>query len=183
MKKVERAIVFDLDGTIVDLYSVFNWLEKLRSYDVTPYNAAKPIYNAKELIPLIVELKNHGFRIIVTSWLSKGSTPEYDVATRKAKREWLEKYGFPYDEIHLVKYGTPKAKCTRGKADFQILVDDTAEVRASWTLGPTIDATKNIMDALSALIKDLEIFAEQEKKESTDKFEQAKNTFNEVNKK
>lgn len=178
-----KMIVFDLDGTLANLYKVNNWLEKLRALDPSPYADAAPIYSMVAINRLITSLKAAGFRIAVTSWLSKESTPEYDAATRKAKREWLEKYSFPYDEIHLVKYGTPKAKCTRGKADFQILVDDNAEVRASWTLGPTIDATKNIMDALSALIKDLENFAEQEKKESADKFKQAKNIFDEVNKK
>ena len=152
MINAKKAIVFDLDGTLVDLYSVPEWLEKLRSYDASPYSVAKPLYDAEELIPLITKLKDRGFRIIITSWLSKESTPEYDAATRKAKRDWLAKYGFPYDEIHLVKYGTPKVKCTRGKADFQILVDDNAEVRSAWTLGDTIDATKDILVELAKLI-------------------------------
>lgn len=38
-------------------------------------------------------------------------------------------------------------------------------------------------DTVKDLIKDLENFAKQEKKEPADKFEQVKNTFNEVNKK
>lgn len=155
MMCVEKAIVFDLDGTLVDLYSVLNWLEKLRSYDTTPYSAAKPIYSAEELIPLIVELKDRGFRIIVTSWLSKESTKEYDAAVRRAKKEWLAAYGFPYDEIHLVKYGTNKTKCSRGKAKYQILVDDNAEVRSKWTLGATIDANENIIPLLKALLEEV----------------------------
>lgn len=155
MMCAEKAIVFDLDGTLVDLYSVFNWLEKLHSYDATPYSAAKPIYDAEELIPLIVELKDRGFRIIVTSWLSKESTKEYDAAVREAKKEWLVKYGFPYDEIHLVKYGTNKTKCSRGKAKYQILVDDNAEVRSKWTLGATIDANENIIPMLKALLEEV----------------------------
>lgn len=155
MMCVEKAIVFDMDGTLADLYSVLNWLEKLRSYDATPYSAAKPIYNAEELIPLIAELKDRGFRIIITSWLSKESTKEYDAAVRKAKKEWLAKYGFPYDEIHLVKYGTPKTKCSRGKAKYQILVDDNAEVRSKWTLGATIDANENIIPLLKALLEEV----------------------------
>ena len=154
MMCAEKAIVFDLDGTLVDLYSVLNWLEKLHSYDATPYSVAKPIYDAEELIPLITELKDRGFRIIVTSWLSKGSTKEYDAAVRKAKKEWLAAYGFPYDEIHLVKYGTPKTKCSRGKAKYQILVDDNAEVRSKWTLGATIDANENIIPMLEAILKE-----------------------------
>lgn len=154
MMCAEKAIVFDLDGTLADLYSVPEWLEKLRSYDATPYSAAKPIYNAKELVPLITELKDRGFRIIITSWLSKESTKEYDSAVRKAKKEWLAKYGFLYDEIHLVKYGTPKTKCSRGKAKYQILVDDNAEVRSKWTLGATIDANENIIPMLKAILKE-----------------------------
>lgn len=155
MMCAEKAIVFDLDGTLADLYSVFGWLEKLRSYDATPYSAAKPIYSAEELIPLIAELKDRGFRIIVTSWLSKESTKEYDAAVRKAKKEWLAEYGFPYDEIHLVKYGTNKTKCSRGKAKYQTLVDDNAEVRNKWTLGATIDANENIIPMLKALLEEV----------------------------
>ena len=154
MMCAEKAIVFDLDGTLVDLYSVSEWLEKLRSYDATPYSAAKPIYSAEELIPTIIELKDRGFRIIVTSWLSKESTKEYDAAVRDAKKKWLAAYGFPYDEIHLVKYGTPKTKCSRGKAKYQILVDDNAEVRSKWTLGATIDANENIIPMLKAILKE-----------------------------
>ena len=86
MMCAEKAIVFDMDGTLVNLYSVFGWLEKLRAYDATPYSAAKPIYDAEKLIPLIAELKDRGFRIIVTSWLSKESTKEYDAAVREAKK-------------------------------------------------------------------------------------------------
>lgn len=147
-----KMIVFDMDGTLVSTYKVNNWLEKLRAFDPSPYMDAAPVYDMLAVNRLVADLKAAGFRIAVTSWLSKESTPEYDAATRKAKREWLAKYGFPYDEIHLVKYGTPKAKCTRGKADFQILVDDNAEVRSAWTLGDTIDATKDILVELAKLI-------------------------------
>lgn len=147
-----KMIVFDMDGTLANLYKVNNWLEKLRAFDPSPYMDAAPIYDMLAVNRLVADLKAAGFRIAVTSWLSKGSTPEYDAATRKAKRDWLAKYGFPYDEIHLVKYGTPKVKCTRGKADFQILVDDNAEVRSAWTLGDTIDATKDILIELAKLI-------------------------------
>lgn len=155
MMCAEKAIVFDMDGTLADLYSVSEWLEKLRSYDATPYSAAKPLYDAKELIPLIAELKDHGFRIIITSWLSKESNKEYDTAVREAKKEWLANYGFPYDEIHLVKYGTSKTKCSRGKAKYQILVDDNAEVRNKWTLGAAIDANENIIPLLKAILKEV----------------------------
>jgi hypothetical protein len=71
---------------------------------------------------------------------------------RKAKLEWLARYGFPYDEIHLVKYGTTKANCTRKLGGFQILVDDNEKVRNGWNLGATIDANENIIEMLKALL-------------------------------
>ena len=149
---MKKMIVFDMDGTLAATYSVPNWLPMLRAYDATPYIAAKPMYDMARLNQLISELKSAGWRIAVTSWLSKETTPAYDAAVRKAKIEWLAVYGFAFDEIHLVKYGTTKADCTRNKAEYQILVDDNEKVRAGWHLGPTIDATNDIMDALAALL-------------------------------
>ena len=151
---MKKMIVFDMDGTLAATYSVPNWLKMLRAFDATPYIAAKPIYDMARLNQLISELKAAGWRIAVTSWLSKESTPAYDAAVRKAKIEWLAAHGFAFDEIHLVKYGTTKADCTRNKAEYQILVDDNEKVRAGWHLGPTIDATNNIMDALAAYAKE-----------------------------
>ena len=149
---MKKMIVFDMDGTLAATYSVPNWLKMLRAFDATPYIAAKPIYDMARLNQLISELKAAGWRIAVTSWLSKETTPAYDAAVRKAKIEWLAVHGFAFDEIHLVKYGTTKADCTRHKAEYQILVDDNEKVRAGWHLGPTIDATNDIIDALAALL-------------------------------
>ena len=74
------------------------------------------------------------------------------VTVREAKREWLARYNFPADEIHIVKYGTTKANCTRHKADFQILVDDNEMVRNGWSLGGTINANENILENLIKLL-------------------------------
>lgn len=147
-----KMIVFDMDGTLAATYSIPNWLKMLRAFDATPYIAAKPMYDMAKLNQLISELKAAGWRIAVTSWLSKETTPAYDAAVRKAKIEWLAAHGFAFDEIHLVKYGTTKADCTRHKAEYQVLVDDNEKVRAGWHLGPTIDATNDIMNALAALL-------------------------------
>ena len=97
-------------------------------------------------------LKCQGWRIVVTSWLSKESTREYDRMVREAKREWLAKYEFPFDEIHLVAYGTTKANCTRKNGGYQILVDDNEKVRNGWNLGGTINANENILEKLVELL-------------------------------
>lgn len=149
---MNKTLVFDMDGTIANLYKVEGWLEKLRAADATPYIAAEPMYDMDDLSFLLQILKTQGWRIAVTSWLAKESDRTYNAKVRKAKREWLKKYNFPFDEIHLVKYGTRKADCTRKNGGFQILVDDNEEVRNSWTLGSTIDANKNIMKELADLI-------------------------------
>ena len=147
-----KTLVFDMDGTIADLYGVDGWLEMLRSYNAKPYRVAKPMYDMDTLKEILETLKLQGWRIAVTTWLSKDSTKEYDDAVRAEKIAWLKKYDFPFDEIHLVKYGTTKANCTRKLGGYQVLVDDNKKVRDGWRLGATIDANKNIIDGLLALL-------------------------------
>lgn len=151
---MNKTLVFDMDGTIADLYGVKNWLSMLCAYDPTPYSVAKPMYNMAELTTVLHKLKSHGWIIVVTSWLSKGSTPEYDKKVREAKKSWLKKYNFPTDEVHLVKYGTTKANCTRKRGGLQVLVDDNKKIRDGWTLGKTIDATENIIPQLASLLEE-----------------------------
>jgi phosphoglycolate phosphatase-like HAD superfamily hydrolase len=147
-----KTLVFDMDGTIADLYGVKGWLKMLRAEDPTPYEKARPMYDMVILTAILWVLKNDGWRIAVTSWLAKDSSPEYDAKVRQAKRNWLNRYDFPYDEIHLVKYGTTKADCTRKHGGIQILVDDNEKVRNGWHLGDTINANENIIPILSSLI-------------------------------
>lgn len=149
---MNKVLVFDMDGTIANLYGVDNWLGMLRAFNPTPYAIAEPMYDMDKLVGLLNALKNDGWRIAVTSWLSKESNPAYDAEVRMAKINWLDTFSFPYDEIHLVKYGTTKANCTRKLGGYQILVDDNKKVRDGWTLGDTIDATTNIMNALESLL-------------------------------
>ena len=149
---MNKVLVFDMDGTIANLYGVDNWLSMLRAFNPTPYAIAEPMYDMGKLVGLLNTLKKNGWRIAVTSWLSKESNPDYDAAVRIAKINWLDAFSFPYDEIHLVKYGTTKANCTRKLGGYQVLVDDNKKVHDGWTLGATIDATTNIMDALESLL-------------------------------
>ena len=149
---MNKTLVFDMDGTIANLYGVENWLADLRQENPRPYIVAEPMYDMEVLATVLEMLKMNGWRIAVTSWLAKQSTKDYDTKVRLAKREWLERYHFPVDEIHLVKYGTTKANCTRKLGGFQILVDDNAEVRKGWNLGAVIDANNNIMEELIKLL-------------------------------
>lgn len=149
---MNKTLVFDMDGTIADLYGVKNWLPMLRDENPLPYEIARPLYNMVLLNEILNLLRNDGWRIVVTTWLAKDSTRAYDKKVRAAKLNWLDRYNFPYDEIHLVKYGTTKANCTRKHGGFQILVDDNEKIRQGWTLGDTINATENIIPYLQRLV-------------------------------
>lgn len=148
----EKILVFDMDGTIADFYGVNGWLEYLNESNPTPYIIAEPLYDMVVLTSVLNILKTKGWKIVVTSWLAKDSTKDFDKEVRQAKRDWLEEYNFPFDEIHLVKYGTTKANCTRKLGGYQILVDDNEQVRKGWNLGATINANENILDKLIDLL-------------------------------
>ena len=151
---MNKTLVFDMDGTIPNCYGVVGWLDYLKESNPTPYIVAEPLYNMEELKTVLEMLKVFGWRIVVTSWLAKGSSKEFDNEVRQAKLEWLDTFNFPYDEIHLVKYGTTKANCTRKLGGLQILVDDNEKVRSGWSLGKTINANEDIIPYLLNLIKD-----------------------------
>ena len=147
-----KMLVFDMDGTIADLYKVDGWLQMLRNEQTEPYEKAEPMYNMTELSDILNKLRSLGWLVCVTTWLAKDASKEYNKAVTEAKKAWLAKYNFPYDEIHCVKYGTTKANCTRKKGGFQILIDDNKKVRDGWTLGTTVNAEFDITNFLKALV-------------------------------
>ena len=150
---MNKMLVFDMDGTLADFYNVKGWLNDLALCKTRPYEIAKPLYNMDELNSLLHRAKANGWKIVITTWLAKDATKEFNKAIAKVKKEWLAKYNFPYDEIHCVKYGTTKASCTRKAGGFQVLIDDNKKIRRGWSLGTTIDASKNILPFLQAIIQ------------------------------
>ena len=149
---LNKTLVFDMDGTIADLYGVMGWLDDIHAENPRPYAIAEPMYDMEILNGTLNLLKANGWRIVVTTWLAKGSTKHYDNLVRMAKLEWLEMHNFPFDEVHMVKYGTTKANCTRKLGGFQILFDDNETIRKGWNLGATVDANENILEILMKLL-------------------------------
>lgn len=149
-KTINKAIVFDMDGTIADLYNVQDWLEQLEAEKTKPYIDAKPIYNMCELNNTLDTLKKAGWAIIVVSWSSKNATTEYTKRVKKAKKQWLDNYEFPYDRIHVVKYGTVKHNCCK-YLNYGILIDDNKDVRNSWKKGKSIEPDKGLIKKLKKL--------------------------------
>lgn len=149
-----KVICFDMDGTIADLYAVEGWLDKLRSEDASPYEQARPMWDMRELNKVLMLLEKEGWEIRIISWLSKDSTEDYKTAVRKAKAKWLEKYNFPAQKCHFVRYGATKAESLRKQVvETAILIDDNDKVRKGWHLGETVNPIEvDIIDYLSALL-------------------------------
>lgn len=127
---MNKAIYFDMDGTIAKLFDVPNWLEKLRSEDPTPYIEAEPKVNLILLAEILNRAKALGYKVGVISWLSMDGSYRYNAKVRKAKKEWLKQIPFEFDEIHIVRYGTPKHKLPHVKNG--LLIDDNLQVCHEW---------------------------------------------------
>ena len=132
-----KAIYFDMDGTIADLYGVKGWLDDLIAENTRPYAEAKPLLNLSLLARYIHKAQKMGYIVGVISWLSKSGSPEYNKAVTEVKREWLKKHlpSVEWDEIHIVEYGTPKSTCRTCSG---ILFDDEERNLKEWGAGAVI---------------------------------------------
>lgn len=150
---MSKYLVFDMDGTIVDFYGVTNWQECLDvKQDATPYAIAKPLYNMFQLNTIIKAFRKMGYKIVVSTWLSKVNTkPEFHQEIMSAKLAWLEEYNFFYDKIYFLPYGADKMSAISHLKGLKILIDDSDDVLQSWH-GPTIDAKYNIIDSLVGIL-------------------------------
>ena len=132
-----KAIYFDMDGTIADLYGVKGWLDDLIAENTRPYAEAKPLLNLSLLARYIHKAQKMGYIVGVISWLSKSGSPEYNKSVTEVKREWLKKHlpSVEWDEIHIVEYGTPKSTCRTCPG---ILFDDEERNLKEWGAGAVI---------------------------------------------
>lgn len=143
-----KAIYFDMDGTIADLYGVEGWLDDLEAENVRPYAEAKPLLNLSLLARYIHKAQKMGYIVGVISWLSKSGSDAYNEAVTAVKREWLAKHlpSVEWDEIHIVKYGTPKSTCRSCPG---ILFDDEQRNLDEWGAGAVI--ASNLLEILRNL--------------------------------
>lgn len=157
---MSKEIIFDLDGTIADLYGVNNWMQELDAGNVTPYQMADLMYDEVMLNSCLDLLKELNYTIKIVSWGSKTvvGNKEALYEIEKAKKEWLKKYGIPYQELHVIDYGTPKSNFIN--STFSILIDDSLEVQDEFLhsnkgcVKMVIDAAnENILDCLIELIE------------------------------
>ena len=129
-----KAIYFDMDGTIADLYGVDGWLADLEAHNPRPYAEAKVMHNMSRLARRIHKAQKQGIKVGIISWLSKTATEDYNKAVKKAKLKWLKKHlkSVTFDEIFIVPYGTPKHTLVAQDSD---LFDDEERNRKEWSKG------------------------------------------------
>jgi 5'(3')-deoxyribonucleotidase len=143
---MNKAIFFDMDGTIADLYGVSGWLDDLRAERVRPYAEARPLVNLSALARRLNRLTAEGYTVNIISWTSRGGSAEYNKAVAEVKREWLAKHlpSVSFTAIHIIPYGTPKSTCGRG-----ILFDDEQRNLDEW--GEGAHAASEIFEILRGL--------------------------------
>lgn len=124
-----KIMNLDCDGTFINLYGVNGWLDDIINEDVRPYKEAKPLVNLTWFARTVHELQNKGWKVNIISWTAKNGSKEYNKRVTKTKIEWLEKHlpSVTFDNIHIVKYGTPKTSLEKG-----ILFDDEEHNRNEW---------------------------------------------------
>ena len=127
-----RTIWWDMDGTIANLYAVENWLPMLRAEDTTPYEEAEVMWNMSQLARLMNQIQKLGYKLGIISWTSKGGSDHYNAEVANAKMAWLKVHlaSVQFDEVCIVKYGTPKSLVMQTEND--ILFDDEEGNRDAW---------------------------------------------------
>lgn len=141
-----KTINFDMDGTIVNFYSVDNWLNDLINSNTRPYDIAKPLINMNVLARMLNKLKKQGYIVNIISWLSKNGTNDFNKKVTESKKKWLKKHlkSVEFDNIFIVPYGTPKNLFAKG-----ILFDDEEQNRMTW--GEGAYDINNIIEILKKL--------------------------------
>lgn len=141
-----KAIWFDMDGTITNLYGVNGWLEYIIAEDTKPYEIAKPLVNMNALARVLNRLNRNGYTINVVSWTAKNGTEEYNKAVAEVKKAWLKKHlaSVKLTAVDIIPYGTNKSENRNG-----ILFDDEEPNRKAWN--GTAHNADNIIETLKAL--------------------------------
>lgn len=148
---MNKAIYFDMDGTIADLYGVENWLSYLIERNPLPYEIAKPLIRLSALARKLNKLQALGWKIGVISWLSKEDNPDYNKVVTEAKKMWLKKHlaSVHFDDVKIVSYGTPKSTVVN---EIGILFDDEERNRIEWNnAGGNAYDVNNILEVLGGL--------------------------------
>jgi len=157
---MSMRIYFDLDGTVYDLYNVPNWLEILRNENPDVYTMGKKLFS-DELYKVAATLMRYGVKFGVITWGSMVASPEFEVESENAKRQWVNE-NLPFVETFVYQqYGTPKQQAIKNRTKNDILIDDNSEVLKVWINNKTrtgyqVTKENNVVNILKEILKQFE---------------------------
>lgn len=155
---MSKKIYFDLDGTLYNLYSIKNWLEKLQDEKENVFLEGCFLVNYSEFMECINYLVDCGYSFGVITWLPMQASPEYEEICRKEKIKWINEYLPFVTEINISSYGIPKQNCIQKRAKTMILIDDNIEVCKMWNTpfqrnSINVNEEFTVLDALNSIIE------------------------------
>ena len=157
---MSMKIYFDLDGTVYDLYNIPNWLEILRNENPDVYSMGKKLFS-DELYKVSATLMRYGVKFGVITWGSMVASPEFEIESENAKRQWVNK-NLPFVESFVYQqYGTPKQQAIKNRTKNDILIDDNSEVLKTWVNNKTrkgyqVTDERNVVEILKEILKQFE---------------------------
>ena len=157
-------IAMDLDGTLFDLYNRLYWLDDLENERPGVFNeygtnhGLIPFIERQTLQEKILNMIDRGFTFCIISWLPMGASPEYSEICRKEKLNWVKTNLPMIEDIQLIPYGLEKQKAITKKATTMYLIDDNAEVCATWRtarqrIAIQVNDDYNILDVLDDILE------------------------------
>ena len=153
----DKAIYFDMDGTIADLYGIDGWLDKLIACDPSPYYEAAPLVEPDVLWEFCSRASAEGFRIGIVSWLSKYCSTSYAKEIIEAKMAWADEILPVFDEIVLAPFGTPKSTIVEVQRN-AVLIDDEEDNREEWASWENNRIAFDTSDMMGTLVRIDEFF-------------------------
>ncbi len=123
-----RKVIFDLDGTVYDLYNVEDWLGKIQREEAGVFTEGDILFELDEFYSTIEEMLMNGIEFGVITWLPAGASKEYEEVCRKEKLEFINKYLPFVSEVSICSYGIPKQNLIKKRAAAMYLLDDNKDV-------------------------------------------------------
>ena len=149
-----KTVIFDMDGTIADLYNEENWLDSLLAEKRGLFRNLKVMHDKNKLTRTLENLIDLGFEIEIVTWTPKNVSQNYIEIVAQEKIEWVQEHFPMIKKVHCLDYGTPKQKANYKKSKLEILVDDNVEVVNTWVTPKrrkAIVANENLITNLQSL--------------------------------
>lgn len=148
-----KRIIFDLDGTLYDLYNVPDWEKKLRQEKENVFLEGKTFLN-DDFYEIVEELLKIGFHFDVATWLPMFASPQYEEKCKREKEQWIKKNLKFVENIYIDTYGVPKQEMIKKKSSLMILIDDNLKVCEQWK-SKKQRQYKNVKDNLIEILEEI----------------------------